>query len=423
MQTGHQLGNIFAISVLWSYPNHPEQLWDQFKVNICDDLHPRLIAGGRLDPTDEDIFDYGLHLLNKILMKSRKSLELNFPSMPTPQQQWDILHGNTILQDQLAYDAEAMMELANTRYQSFNAEQKHVFDTVMDLVRNDKGMLFFLNSAGGCGKTYVCNAIAAAVRGDNNVALCVASSAIAALLLDGGRTAHSRFSIPIPVDADSTCPISMNSDLHGLLAETKLIIWDEAPMQHRHGPEAMNRTLDDLFRLTREGGAIFGGITVMFVGDFCQTLPVVPRASRAQIINACLRKSRLWNHIHVLNLTQNMRLDRTPESDTFAEWLLQVGDGHNLAPDKTVELPQTTRLHDNSVQSLVNAIYPELQDGNKPDEFFLNHSILSSRNDSEDNHNSTVLDILPGLKSTHHSVDKVNEHGALVGARAAKQIH
>src|SRR6202040_175204 len=96
MPTGHHLHNLFAIILLWSYPNHPDQLWDQFKVNICDDLHPRLIAGGRLDPTDEDIFDYGLHLLNKILMKSHKSLELNFPSMPTPQQQWDILHGNAI---------------------------------------------------------------------------------------------------------------------------------------------------------------------------------------------------------------------------------------------------------------------------------------------------------------------------------------
>src|ERR1700722_15392904 len=142
MQTGHQLRNLFAIILLWSYPNHPDQLWDQFKVNICDDLRPRLIAGGRLDPTDEDIFDYGLHLLNKMLIKSHKSFELNFPSMPTPQQQWDILHGNPILQDQLAYDAEAMTELANTHYQSFNAEQKHVFDTVMDSVRNDKGMLF-----------------------------------------------------------------------------------------------------------------------------------------------------------------------------------------------------------------------------------------------------------------------------------------
>jgi hypothetical protein len=39
----------------------------------------------------------------------------------------------------------------------------------------------------------------------------------------------------------------MDSDLHKVLKQTKLIIWDEAPMQHRYGPEAVDRTLQDLF--------------------------------------------------------------------------------------------------------------------------------------------------------------------------------
>jgi len=69
------------------------------------------------------------------------------------------------------------------------------------------GKTFFVHSAGGGGKTFVCNTIAAAVRlgqhQDHKVALCVASSGIASLLLDGGRTAHSRFKIPIPVHENS----------------------------------------------------------------------------------------------------------------------------------------------------------------------------------------------------------------------------
>ena len=39
---------------------------------------------------------------------------------------------------------------------------------------------------------------------------------------------------------------------------------------------------------------LLGGITFMFVGDFRQTLPVVPRGSRAQIVNASLLKSRIY---------------------------------------------------------------------------------------------------------------------------------
>ena len=75
----------------------------------------------------------------------------------------------------------------------FNDEQRNVYNTVMDSVRNNKGETLFVHSAGGGGKTVVCNTIAAAVRAMGKVALCVASSGFAALLLDGGRTAHSHF--------------------------------------------------------------------------------------------------------------------------------------------------------------------------------------------------------------------------------------
>ena len=67
---------------------------------------------------------------------------------------------------------------------------------------------------------------------------------------------------------------------------------------------------------------LFGGITMLFGGDFRQTLPVVPKGSREQIVGASLSKSdRIWPHVEVLHLTENMRLERTPESAAFAGWL------------------------------------------------------------------------------------------------------
>jgi hypothetical protein len=62
------------------------------------------------------------------------------------------------------------------------------------------------------------------VRADGNIALAIASSGIAALLLSGGRTAHSRFKIPINLHEDSTCSISHRSDLASLLQQAYLII-------------------------------------------------------------------------------------------------------------------------------------------------------------------------------------------------------
>jgi hypothetical protein len=134
-------------------------------------------------------------------------------------------------------------------------------------------------------------------------------------------------------------------------------------MQHRHIFKALNRTLQDIRNNTR----LFGGITLLFGGNFRQTTSVLPTASRQRIVNSSLKCSSLWNHIHVLHLKQNMCLDRTPESDTFAAWLLTVGAGR--APN--INLPPNMCLPDNTVNGLINAIYPGFAQGNKPDKYFL----------------------------------------------------
>jgi hypothetical protein len=63
--------------------------------------------------------------------------------------------------------------------------------------------------------------------------LTVASSGVVALLLAGGRTAHSRFRIPLQVDDNSFCDIKRGTNLAKLLKETALIIWDDALMSSR----------------------------------------------------------------------------------------------------------------------------------------------------------------------------------------------
>ena len=44
-------------------------------------------------------------------------------------------------------------------------------------------------------------------------------------------------------------------------------------MQHKYAVDAINRTIQDLL----ENNSPFGGITVLFGGDFRQTFPVIPR--------------------------------------------------------------------------------------------------------------------------------------------------
>ncbi|XP_027933866.1 uncharacterized protein LOC114189488 [Vigna unguiculata] len=93
------------------------------------------------------------------------------------------------------------------------------------------------------------------------IALNVASSGIASLLLLGGKTAHSTFCIPLTINDESTYNINLGSLRVKLLMETKLIIWDEAPMMNKLCFQAFDRTLRDIMRATNEHNADkpFGG--------------------------------------------------------------------------------------------------------------------------------------------------------------------
>ena len=66
---------------------------------------------------------------------------------------------------------------------------------------------FILNAPGGYGKTFVFQVIASKIRSEGGIVLCVASTGLAAQNLEGGRTAHSRFKIPIDILEDSVCNI------------------------------------------------------------------------------------------------------------------------------------------------------------------------------------------------------------------------
>ena len=309
MQLGYTLRMLFATIIFHCNPTSPGDLWNQFKNNICDDLlyklstlHPNRVF------SQEEVHDYGLHLIDHVLRNWGSQLS-NIAGMPPIIHNWGVVaEGNRLINEQLNYNVEELAARVTANSAQFNDAQRGVYDAVMHSVNNNSGKTFFLHSAGGCGKTFVCNTIAAAVRAQGKIALCVASSGIASLLLEGGRTAHSTFKIPLQVNDTSTCNITRRSHVYPLLRETSIIIWDEVPMQHKYAIEAVNRTIQDLL----ENNSPFGGITVLFGGDFRQTLPVIPHGLRQQIVAASLRRSNIWQHVEMHYLHQNMRLVKPP---------------------------------------------------------------------------------------------------------------
>nr|GEX51395.1 hypothetical protein [Tanacetum cinerariifolium] len=95
-------------------------------------------------------------------------------------------------------------------------------------------------------KTFLYKALLATVRSRGLIALAIASSKAATNNMIGGRTARSRFKIPINLTTNSICNIKKQSGLAKLLSQAKLIIWDEASMAKRQAVEAVDQTMQDI---------------------------------------------------------------------------------------------------------------------------------------------------------------------------------
>ena len=186
MATGRQLQDLFATLLCDCTPSDPLQLWMDFWDKICDDLQHRLQTQNICqNPTPEDIYDFGLFLIEEILQRSNKSLR-NWPMLPLPQQNWEHAIGNRLIAEQHNYNLEQQAQYAADHIPCLNPDQQSAFDKIVDAVENKTGQTFFLHGPGGTGKTYVYNTLCYFLRGQGKIVLCVASSGIAALLLIGG---------------------------------------------------------------------------------------------------------------------------------------------------------------------------------------------------------------------------------------------
>jgi ATP-dependent DNA helicase PIF1 len=128
-------------------------------------------------------------------------------------------------------------------YTCLNNGQRAGFDEIIDHVLNKKNQLFFLDGPGGTGKTFLYKALLARVRSEGLIAIATATSGIAASILPGGRTTHSRFKIPIKLADNSTCNFTKQSGTAELLRTASLIIWDEVAMTKRQAVECLDRSL------------------------------------------------------------------------------------------------------------------------------------------------------------------------------------
>ena len=236
-----------------SLPTNCRALYEKDKYNLAEDILQNIrITHNNYDILiNDDMIDLSLHLLSVELLKMGKSIkDFDLPAYDIPQNIYNRIDSNRLIQGELDYDHLKLQEELDNNLHRMNSDQKSIYDLIINKVQDYKSNrsrtnknLQFVDGPGGKGKTFLYNLILATIRKESDIAIAVASSGIASLLLPGGRTAHSRFKIPINLTEDSLCQIPRQSEEAKLLQQASLIIWDEAPMMHRNAFEALDRTI------------------------------------------------------------------------------------------------------------------------------------------------------------------------------------
>ncbi|KAM0851549.1 hypothetical protein ACQ4PT_052350 [Festuca glaucescens] len=425
---GRQLRQLFVTMILFCGVLDENAFFEKYWTYLAEDIQHRIRSSlhdsAYLVPVDE-LRNMLIEELSGVFARSGCSiLDHNLPlkSVCDPTS-----HVNNMINDELCQDFDSLIKTAEAMQEKLNENQRAAFESIVDRVRKEKPAFFFVSGHGGTGKTFLWNALVAYLRGYQRIVLTVASSGVASLLLPGGRTAHSRFKIPIDLDDNGVCDIRRCTMLSSLIESASLIIWDEALMTHRKCFEALDRTLRDV--LSEHDPSLadepFGGKIVVLGGDLRQILPVIEGGTRSQVVNAAITNSPLWSGVQVLPLTINMRLavktmdpNVQAEATAFAKWVLSVGDGTVPAVSRQGEsdptwitIPDEHLLHTDGdkIAAIVDSVYVGFLSRYSDPAYLTERAILTPTNELAETVNTHVLSMLPGEEREYLSCDSTGK--------------
>ena len=415
-----QIRELFVVILMFCQPANPASLFKEFWLTWVDDFEKR--GRNQSAPLDENQLKTMLLLDLELRLQSFEKELYDF-GLPKPTSE-DLLRVKTmtntdpvVIREEKDYNLSELVETVRILVPMFTQEQNKIFETVMEAVSQENSCCVFIDARGGCGKTFLLNAILSAVRSlepNGCVALAMATTGIASNLLKMGRTFHSRLKAPLTATEDSMLQISAQSGLAKLVRMSRLLLIDEATMLDRFQLEALDRSLRDL---TGKTDTPFGGKIILLAGDFRQCLPVVPRSNRAGTISHCINRSYLWQHFHILKLTENMRVRASgdPVLEEFDKWTLSIGNGSDLKG--FVQIPETmvTKIKPNtkedskneekSMKKFCEEVFPDLKNNIDKAGWLEGRTILAPTNKEVDALNDVMQDWLPEDGIKLHSAD------------------
>ncbi|XP_066334308.1 uncharacterized protein [Miscanthus floridulus] len=180
--------------------------------------------------------------IRKLLQSMQKDIKM-YP-LPDIDDTYDASHDipREIFEEASIEANEDDVALSDTLHK----EQRAAYDEIMSSIDTKDGGLFFVDGPSRTRKTYLYRALLATIRSQKKIAVATTTSGVAASIMPGGRTADSRFKIPLTIDNGAFCTFTKQSGTAKLLRVASLIIWDEVTMIKRQGVEALDNNLRDI---------------------------------------------------------------------------------------------------------------------------------------------------------------------------------
>lgn len=193
-QSGYQLQLLFVQILVFCEVIDPVHLWTRFQVALSDDLHPRDHDATSLEQYDAFAAQHtNIALIHiQILLRNLGKTLSDYQCMPEPvMMDQHNPSDNPLITDELSYPLLTSEEIITLEH-GINDDQQHAYNQIKHTTYEmNTSEAFFIDGPAGTGKTFLYPLILSMVQSNHDIALAVAGSGIAALLLQGGMTAHS----------------------------------------------------------------------------------------------------------------------------------------------------------------------------------------------------------------------------------------
>ncbi|XP_076055107.1 uncharacterized protein LOC143033489 [Oratosquilla oratoria] len=185
--------DLFTIILLNTEVSNSSELWERFSNSMS--MNYRNAMQKQANDQNMLINDNTLRYIQDKLCAAGKSLQ-DF-ELPLPQNQPNVIQLKRDIMDEQSYNLAEQTAYVNTHQGSLNEEQTIIYEFICSYLDTGSSSLVFIDAPGGTGKIFLIKIILSKERCSGQIALAVVSSGIAATLMPGGKTAHSRFKLPL----------------------------------------------------------------------------------------------------------------------------------------------------------------------------------------------------------------------------------